>query len=530
MKIDPKKIQDAFNNKTPEEKDMLLGELGLKNRSTSQDEKCAKETRVSQYNYSKKSENNKGSSNPQSSRFPLTDLGNAKRLVAKHGADIRYCHSQSDWYIWNGRHWEKDDTGEIVRRAKDTVQSIQKEAKCPSLSEKQKKALLNHARLCENKSKIYSMITLAQSEEGIPIRIQELDKDPMLFNVENGTLNLNDGNIYPHNRKDKLSKISPVVYDNNAECPTWLSFLEKIMDGDQEIIGYLQRVLGYSLTGLVTEQKFWFLFGSGANGKSTFLETLSYILGDYCKTTPMETFMRKNSEGVPNDIADLKGARFVTANETELGRQFAESKMKHLTGGETVKARFLFKEFFEFVPQFKIFIAGNHKPIIKETKDAIWRRLRLIPFTVRIQDHEKDDKLIDKLKSEASGISNWLVKGCLLWQSEGLNCPESVMQVTEAYRQEMDVVQSFVNDCCTVHPQLKDSAANLYDCYIGWANDKGEYTLSQKAFGTNLREKGYTQKTINGRSHWQGLKVKREVFQNLINIKEGLSNKSRYYR
>lgn len=282
--------------------------------------------------------------------FHLTDLGNAQRLVYRYGRDIRYCHPWNKWLTWTGTHWAIDDTAAVVRFAKDTVRQIYIEAS-EEEDERARKAIAEHAKRSEAKTRITNMISLAASEPGIPILPDQLDRNPWLLNVANGTIDLKTAQLKPHKREDLITKIAPVNYDPSAKCPTWLSFLDRIMNGKQELIKFLQRAIGYALTGDTSEQVIFIFHGSGANGKSTFLETISAMLGDgYAQQTPTSTLMVRRNETIPNDIARLKGARFVTAVEAEAGQRLAESLVKQMSGQDKLVARFMRGEFFEFRP------------------------------------------------------------------------------------------------------------------------------------------------------------------------------------
>jgi putative DNA primase/helicase len=262
------------------------------------------------------------------------------------------------------------------------------------------------------------------------------------------------------------------------------------MDGNQDLIKFLQKAVGYSLTGSTREQVIFMFDGSGANGKSTFITLVLSLLGDYAQQTPTETLLRKQG-GIPNDIARLKGARFVAAVEAESGRQLAEVLIKQLTGGDRITARFLYKELFEFEPTFKLFLAVNHKPNIKGTDHAIWRRVHVIPFKVTIPPEERDRNLGEKLKAEHPGILRWAVEGCLLWQKEGLGVPESVTEATNDYRAEMDVIVDFIAECCEIDPTAKTKFSDLYRRYIEWSNENGQLNVSAPEFGQRLMEHGF---------------------------------------
>jgi putative DNA primase/helicase len=263
--------------------------------------------------------------------------------------------------------------------------------------------------------------------------------------------------------------------------------------------------VGYSLTGDTREQVLFLLHGSGANGKSTFLEVIQALLGEYALQTPAETLVQKQGEGIPNDVARLKGARFVAASETEEGKRLAEGMVKKMTGGDVLTARFLHQEYFEFKPEFKLFLATNHKPLIRGTDHAIWRRIRLIPFQVQIPDAEKDKALPEKLKAERSGILTWALEGCRSWQQEGLSTPAEVLQATEAYRDEMDILKDFLESCCIEKAEAEAKVSDLYAAYVAWCEANGERPLTQRAFGMKLSERGLGQRRTKVARYWVGI-------------------------
>jgi len=429
----------------------------------------------------------------------FTDLGNARRLVRLHGQDLRYCYPWAKWLIWDGERWAPDDTGEAPRRAKASIAGMYAAA-AAAPDDETRKALARHALKCESANRITSMLALAESEPSIPVLPGQLDADPWLINVLNGTLDLRAFELRPHDRSNLLTKLAPVIYDPSATCPTWEAFLQRVMGGDADLIGFLQRIAGYSLTGDTSEQVLFLLYGSGANGKSTFLETLRAMIGEeYALQLRPEALMIRKGETVPNDIARLKGARLVSARETEEGKRMAEALVKELTGGDTITARFLRQEYFDFRPEFKLFLAANHKPVIRGTDYAVWRRIKLIPFTVTIPPEEQDKALGRKLLGELDGIFAWAVRGCLAWQRDGLQVPAAVEAATSAYKAESDTLAAFLAECTTQDGNAETQASKLYAAYKSWCEDNGEMAITGTMFGRRLGERGYDKYTDRAR-------------------------------
>ncbi len=431
----------------------------------------------------------------------FTDLGNADRFVAMFEADFMYCHLWRKWLFWDSVRWRVDDSLRVIERAKRIPRQLFDEAQ-----ETMNGDLAKWAAKSQDRPRIESMVSLARSS--LPTWPDVLDKRPLLLNARNGTVDLTTGELRAADRADLMTTMAPVQYDPAATCPTWDSFLNHIMGGDQDLVDYLRRAVGYSLTGSVEEQCMFFLYGKGANGKTTFLEALLGILGDnYSLTAPPNLLMARKHEEHATEIAKLHGARLVSTVEVAEGHFFNEVKLKQLTGQDKLTARRMREDFWSFEPTHKIWLAANHKPGIVGTDLAIWRRIRLVPFNVTIPKNERDSKLPDKLRAEYQGIMAWAVRGCLEWRQHGLQDPPGVLAAVEEYRLEMDLVARFIDEKCFEGAGVEDGAAELYDAYKGWAADnQSTKAFTKTDFGKKLEARGYSKrKGAKGKRMWVGV-------------------------
>ena len=440
--------------------------------------------------------------------YPLTDGGNAERFTAHHGADVRHCHDWAKWLTWDGSRWGVDRLASARFRAFQTMRAIPAEAERATTA-KRRKALRAHAAASDSASSIRAMLAIASTMPELTVVAEDLDSDPWLFNCRNGTLDLRTGTLRPHSRADRITKLAPVAFDPSAACPRWQTFLLDIMGGNLELVGFLQRAVGYSLTGSVEEQVLFFLHGSGSNGKSTFLRALLELFGDYGLQTAPDLLIAKNHDAHPTATADLFGRRIAVCQEIENGKMFAESTVKQLTGGDIVRARRMREDFWSFSPTHKLFLAANHKPTVRGTDHAIWRRIRLVPFTVTISEEKKDPELLDKLLAERSGILRWAVEGCFEWRRlKGLCAPKEVVEATAHYRQEQDVVGEFIEDRCDAAPHFTVRARELLAEYRTWCERNGHREMSAKALANQLLARGLRNGKEKCERCWFGLRVR----------------------
>ena len=449
----------------------------------------------------------------------LTDKGNAEAVVDQFGGDLCWCDAMpgTGWMSWTGCRWEPDATREATRKALQVGAMWRKAAPPapPADSDdpadearmKRRKAILRHADRSESAASIRAMLDLAGPM--LSVRRERFDQDDMLFTTPTRTYDFSAWKQYPPRPQDYITRAAAV--DAGGDCPTWIAFLDKIMGGDQEMVAFLQRAVGYCLTGHTGEQCIFIAHGSGANGKSTFMDTISYIIGDYATTTSVETFVGRKQGAIPNDLAALAWARLVSCSETAEGGGLDESLIKQVTGGEKISARFLNREFFTFLPRFKLWMLTNHKPVIRGTDNGIWRRIRLIPFEVTIPEGERDKDLPAKLRAEAGGILRWALAGLREWKRlGGLMAPERVKAATEAYKGEMDILGDFIGEMCLTGTHHRISNGMLYGAYSQWAKDNGLMAKSHKWFSRALMDRGLKQEDVRkeGGRMWAGITLR----------------------
>lgn len=432
----------------------------------------------------------------------LNDTGNANRFAATFSDQVRYVPERRKWLIWQGQRWAYDTVGQITEMAKRVAQNIYDEI-AVAADDAARKAIAQHARNSLHAQRLKAMVELAQSIPALVAPVATLDAGDMLLGVENGVVDLRTGQLRDATREDLITRQAPVRFDPKAKCPRFNKFLRTVTQADQALIGYLQRVSGYSLTGKTGEQCLFFLYGHGANGKSTYLNLVRDLLGsDYALQTPSETLMEKrfkNGSGPSPDLARLHNIRLTTANEVEEGSSLAESMIKQMTGGDVVTARNLYENHFQYLPKYKLFIAGNHKPIIKGDDDGIWRRVHLIPFEVQIPEAQRDPKLPEKLRQELPGILNWAIQGCRAWQKSGLQVPPKIRDAVTRYREEMDIMKHWLEECCDLDPAYSIKAQEAYGIYKCWAQANGFRPMTNAAFGRKLGDRFSSHKTSTGK-------------------------------
>jgi putative DNA primase/helicase len=423
----------------------------------------------------------------------FTDEALALRFAEIYASRLRYVSPWGRWLEWNGQYWKFDET----RHAFDLARAV-----CRVHS-----AEANEAKTSRNLASaktVAAVHSLAMSDRRLAATTDQWDADSWALNTPGGVLDLRAGALRAHRPEHYMTKITAVAPDGT--CPLWKQFLQRITDGNRELQTFLQVICGYALTGITTEHALFFFHGLGANGKSVFINTVSGILGDYHRTAPMETFTATGDRH-PTDLAGLRGSRLVTASETEEGRKWAEAKIKALTGGDKISARFMRQDFFEYQPQFKPWIAGNHRPGLRSVDEATRRRFNLVPFAVTIPPAERDQQLTEKLRAEWSGIFAWMVQGCLLWQKHGLQRPEAVRAATDDYLASEDALSAWMDERCIRKPDAFETSERLFRSWTDWAGRAGEPLGSLKRFSQALKDRHFAPHRTNTQRGFYGLQV-----------------------
>jgi len=419
----------------------------------------------------------------------LSDDRIADAFAEEHRHDLRYVARRGHWYVWNGKQWREDDTLKAFHLIRKTIKALG----------------IKRAGMAKMVGAVH---TLVRPDRRIAATIDQWDADPWLLNTPNGIVNLRDGTVRKSDPSAYCTKITAVGPRGN--CPLFLKFLTKIMGGDEALVAYLQRMFGYCLTGDISEQAIFFNHGVGQNGKSVLMSTVSGILGDYCVATPIETFTESKNDRHPTELARLRGARLVTATETEAGRHWAESRLKELTGGERIAARFMHKDFFEYLPQFKPVVNGNHKPRLRSVGVAMRRRLHLNPFTVKISDEERDLQLAVKLKAEWPGILAWMIDGCLDWQEFGLAPPQAVTKATDAYFAGEDGCANWIADCCEEVAGFVTPSTVLFASWKAWAEKAGQTVGNNSQFREEMERLGVVHRHGRIGNYYRGLRIRQD--------------------
>lgn len=428
---------------------------------------------------------------PQNQTFDNTDTGNGQRLVSLFGHEIRYIATSKTWLIYDGTIWKADKTHQIREKAMATANSIYDEAKLEADNRKASE-VAGWATKSRSATLLKNMIWCAQSSNSIALTEDQTDLDNFLLNTRNGTLDLRTCTLRAHNPDDLITRVVPVPYNPHAKYPLWMKFMEEVTCQDATLQRYIQKVVGYCLTGDMREQVFFVLFGQGSNGKSIFIKTITSLLGTYATTANFTTFLKKERSGPRSDLARLKGFRFVAGSEVGIGEHLDGTVMKQITGGDAITERNLYEGELTFEPVCKVFLAANHKPRIPGGDEGMWRRPIVLPWDATFKDEHKDMQLSSKLLAELEGILAWAVEGCRLWQAEGLKAPQRILDAIDEYRLESDETRRFVREWCLVAPNEEERSSDLYNHYTAWCEEEGLKPDKANLFGRRLTEMGYT--------------------------------------
>jgi len=440
---------------------------------------------------------------PPIDSYPRNDAGTAQAFSERFEDSVRFAPGIG-WLVWNGVRWQRDAKATVTQYAVELSRQAQREAASIDDEDKRKRAT-QHALSMGNRNKIDAVLALAESNPALVIEPTELDTDPFLFGVANGTIDLRNGTFHDSHSDELITLASPVPWEEGATCPTWERFLSDITRGDSKLIAFLWRAIGYSLTGDTREQRFFFLYGTGSNGKSVFVDTLKTLLGDYSHRASGELFERMPNRNKGPELAELPGKRIVLASETKEGCRMDEQIIKDITGGEAMRAEAKYQAGFPFTPSAKVWMSGNHKPVISGTDEGIWRRVLLVPFLARFEGAAKDPRMGEKLRAELPGILQWAVAGCLDWQRNGLPLPQVIRDAVNEYRSDEDTLGHFIAEKIEDAPhELTVSKVAVYNAYKDWAEDEGiRYPLMKKTLTSRLRERGWK----HSKRSWHGKKL-----------------------
>lgn len=447
--------------------------------------------------------------------FRATDVGNSHRLVRRHGENLHYDGTNQRWLIWDNHRWIPDDRLQVFEWAKDTVQTMHELALSLRMGTPERNDLQKWAKQSESSSRIDAMVKLSRSAGLVPVLADELDTNPWLLTLQNVTLDLRTGDAGPHQRDHLITRMVHTKWDPEAACPTWDRYLSTAMAGNTEMIGYIQRLVGYTLTGITSEQLMVFCYGPPDTGKTTLVETMASLLDEFAEKMPVDLLLTGLKDSGEYDLAKLKGARYAFAVEPGEERRLNISRVKELSGDDTIRGRNPYGKPFSFRPSHKIWLATNHQPNVRGIDEAIWTRLRVVPFEVQIPEADQDPQLKEKLKREFPGILRWAVEGCLAWQKAGLQTPDRVRNAVRAYKAENDIVASWAE--MRLEWGDKDSrctSESLHKDYTEWCRNHGEHgILTPNAFGrkfSSLAQQAGAKRVVgdNGRAGYLGVRVR----------------------
>jgi putative DNA primase/helicase len=429
---------------------------------------------------------------------PVTEDAAALAFTERYRNTLRFDHDIGKWFVWTGTRWQCERTGLAFSWARELARELAR-------------AEPNKVRLISSKTSFAGGVErFARSDRAFAVTSEIWDNNIYLLGTPGGVVDLRTGNIRGAMPEDYITKLAAVAPADTADCPRWLQFLREATNDDHGLIAFLQQWCGYCLTGDTKEHSLLFIHGGGGNGKSVFQNTFSWILADYAKTAAMETFVSSSSDKHPTDLAMLHGARLVTASETEADRAWAESRIKQMTGGDKVSARFMRQDFFEYTPQFKLLLIGNHQPTLRNVDDAARRRFNIVPFIHKPPAPDRD--LEAKLRAEWPGILRWMIDGCLIWQRSGLVRPQIVLDATEEYFSEQDSIRQWIEECCdTGKGTLWDTSSNLFRSWTAWANAHGEKSNTNKWFSAALKHQGFKKQRSNKGRRFTGIEAKPEI-------------------